>query len=140
MEALITIISLSLLIGLISSPILIIWRLNKINIKFTFIYYLIIGIVATVFLTLSFAWWTNKSDKILLTYYGYNINGMNDTEFYEKVLPENIKRVKSLEISIMGIGWPLKAIMTYMFYSPYLLIVYLASYLLEKRKQKITPN
>ena len=69
-----------------------------------------IGILVTALLTLAFAWWSVTADEMLLAHYGYNIDGMNETEFYGKVAPENMERVKSLETSIMGIGWPLKAI------------------------------
>lgn len=134
MEIISDIVSFLLMIALISSPILILRKLNKIAIKYKFISYLVTGIITTSFITTVFAWWTNKSDRILLAHYGYNIDGMNETEFYEHVKPENIERVKSLETSIFGIGWPLKAILTFLFYSPYLLLVYLAIYFINKMK------
>jgi hypothetical protein len=136
MEIITTIIDFILLIGLISIPILIIWRLNKVNIKYKFIAYLTIGIVITAVITLTFAWWADTSDRMLLAHYGYNIDGMNETEFYGQVSPENMERVKSLERSMMGIGWPLKAYMTYVVYSPYILMVYFASQLIRKARKK----
>ncbi len=72
-----------------------------------------------------FAWWTYYSDLILLEHYGYNIDGMSETERYGKVASENIITVKELEISIMGIGWTLKAVFGYILYLPYLLICYM---------------
>lgn len=68
---------------------------------------------------------------------------MNDKERFEKVSHGNIERVQSLETSIMGIGWPLKVILTYVFYSPYLLIVYLVTFIfrktfLDNRQQRMT--
>ena len=86
------------------------------------------------------AWWSNKSDQILLSYYGYNIDGMNEAEFYEKVSEKKIERVKELQRSLMGIGWPLKAIMSYIYYFPYLLIAYLISYLVNKPRKKLLPK
>lgn len=136
MEILIKIVSFILLIGLILTPILIIWRLNKLNIKYKFISYLVIGIVTTAVITLTFAWWVDKSNRILLDHYGYNIDGMNETEFYGQVSPENMVRVRSLKTSIMGVGWPLKAIMAFVFYSPYLLISYLIIYFIGKNRRK----
>lgn len=62
---------------------------------------------------------------------------MNETEFYGKVLPGNMERVKSIETRIMGIDWPLKAVLTFIFYSPYLLIVYFIIFLIGKNKLKI---
>ncbi len=140
MEVLFMIISFAILVGLILSPILIIRRLNKLNIKFKFVTYIIIGIVATSIITFIFAWWGYKSNRILLNHYGYNIDGMGENEYYGNILPENLDRVKSLEKNIMGIGWPLKAIMSYIFYCPYLLIIYILSYWIGNNRQKRYTN
>lgn len=140
MEILINIISFLLFIGLILCPIILLRKINKTKIKFKLITYLTLGLILTAIIAFVFAWWTYTSDLILLKHYGYNINGMDETEFYGKVLPENIDKVKSLETSIMGIGWPLKAIMTFIFYSPYLFIVYLIVYLIGKNKMNKLKN
>lgn len=133
METIITIISFTLLIGLLLSPVLIIWRLNRLNIRYKFLIYITTGILTTVTIALTLGWWADSSDQMLLEHYGYNFDAMNDTERFGKVSPDNMERVKSLELSIMGIGWPLKVAMTYVFYSPYLLIVYLVTYFLRKK-------
>lgn len=139
MEILIDIVSFSLFFGLILCPIILLRKIKKSKIKFKFITYLMVGIFLTAILTFLFAWWNYSSDLILLKHYGYDIEGMNETEFYGKVLPENMEKVKSIETSIMGIGWPLKAIMTFIFYLPYLIIIYIIYYLIEKnRRKKIT--
>jgi hypothetical protein len=135
MDILTTILSIILLSGLIISPFLILHRLKERNVKYKFIVYLTIGILITATITLIFAWWTDISNEILLSLYGYDFEAMNDIERFANVTEENMKRVKNLEISIMGIGWPLKAIMSYAFYSPYLLIVYLITYLVKKSKK-----
>jgi hypothetical protein len=62
---------------------------------------------------------------------------MNDTERFGNVLPNNMERVKKLEKSMMGIGWPLKVIITYAFYFPFLLIVYFVTYLFWKKLRKL---
>jgi len=98
--------------------------------------YLILGLIITAGITWTFAWWTDYSDQLLMSHYGYDFDAMNDTERFGKVLDENLERVKELEIGHFGIGWPLKAIMTYIFYSPYLLIVYLIGKVIRKMKQK----
>ncbi|MBK6819711.1 MAG: hypothetical protein IPG85_09080 [Bacteroidetes bacterium] len=136
MEIITTVVSLLLFVGLILSPIIILRLVYKSNIKLKFISYLTIGLIVTAIIVLAFAWWTYKSDIMLLKYYGYNIDAKNETEFYGKVLPENMDRVKSLKTSIMGIGWPLKAFMTFVFYTPFLLIVYFFSYLIGKNRAK----
>ena len=136
MSILVTALTVTLLGGLLISPILLLRFINRTNIKYKFITYLTFGFVMTLIIAFVFAWWAYTSDLILLKHYGYDINGMNETEFYGKVLPENMDKVKSLETSIMGIGWPLKAIMTFLFYSPYLLIVNGATHLIGRKPKK----
>jgi 4-amino-4-deoxy-L-arabinose transferase-like glycosyltransferase len=142
MEILTTTISFILLGGLIISPFIILYVLKKRNVKHKFLSYLTLGLIITATITLIFAWWTDISNEILLSHYGYDLDAMNDIERFTNVTEENMKRVKTLEISIMGIGWPLKAIMTYVFYSPFLLLVYLITYLFKKYKKEKehTPN
>jgi hypothetical protein len=126
METLTFIISMILLIGLILSPIFLFIRIRKLKqSKFNFLTYLVLGLVITAGITLTFAWWADYSDQLLLSHYGYDLDAMNDSERYGNVKSENLEKVKQIEIGYFGIGWPLKAIMTYVFYSPYLLIVYL---------------
>ncbi|GAB1418445.1 hypothetical protein MASR2M12_12590 [Bacteroidales bacterium] len=94
-----------------------------------------ISLFALGILMMIFAWWSYKSDLILLKHYGYNIDGMNDTEFYGNVSPENMEQVRSLETSIMGIGWPLKAIFGYLIFIPYLIFVYSGKMLIKRLKK-----
>lgn len=130
------IITLILLLSLIASPILIINRLYKLNLKNKFIIYLISGIIITAFLTLTIGWWSSFSNKMLLSHYGYNFDAMNDVERFKNVAFKNLDEVKQLEINMLGIGWPLKSFMFYTIYSPYLIIVYLVTYFIKKRKIK----
>lgn len=130
------IITLTLLLSLIVSPILIINRLYKLNLKNKFIIYLISGIIITAFLTLTIGWWSSFSNKMLLSHYGYNFNAMNDVERFKNVAFKNLDEVKQLEINMLGIGWPLKVFMFYTIYLPYLIIVYLATYFIKKEKSK----
>ena len=94
-----------------------------------------ISLFALGILMMIFALWSYKSDLILLKHYGYNIDGMNDTEFYGNVSPENMEQVRSLETSIMGIGWPLKAIFGYLIFIPYLIFVYSGKMLIKRLKK-----
>ena len=123
-----------LLIGLIFTPIVLFVKLR--NSRFRFLIYLILGLSITAGITLIFAWWANYSDELLLGHYGYDLNAMNDLERYGNIKSEDLENVKQIEISYFGIGWPLKAIMTYVFYSPYLLIVYLIGIVIKKMKLK----
>lgn len=137
METLTTTISIILLFGLISVPILLFVGLNKRKqLRFNFLTYLTIGLILTAAITLTFAWWTDYSDQLLMSHYGDDFNAMNETDQFEKVETKNLERVKQLEIGYFGIGWPLQAIMTFVFYLPYLLIVYLVGHLITKAKRK----
>jgi len=132
-----TIVSFILLIGLISVPILLFVGLKKWKrLRFNFLTYLTIGLILTAGITWTFAWWADYSDQLLIGHYGYDFDAMNETDRFEKVGAENLERVKQLEIGYFGIGWPIQAIMTFVFYSPYLLLVYLVGQLITRTKRK----
>jgi hypothetical protein len=139
MEIIVNIINTLLLLGLISSPIIILRFVNKSNMKFNFISYFTLGLIVTVIISLIFVWWSDASTIILLKHYdGYVFNPDSDSfqVSYEKVLSENIERVKRLEMRIMGIGWPLKAVFMFAFFSTMLLPVYFLNNLLHKIRKK----
>jgi hypothetical protein len=136
MEILTTTIKTLLLITLIVCPSFIIVGMNKLNLKNNFIIYTISGILITSILTFTLAWWSHLSNEILLSHYGYDFEAMNDIDRFRNITKENFDRVKELRINIVGIGWPLKAFMVYIVYSPYLLIVYLVTYFYKKIKIK----
>jgi len=136
MEILLKIISFALLLSLIFFPILILKKLQKRKAKKVFIPYLIISLIITFILIFIIAWWSNFSNKLLLSHLGYDFEAMNDIQRFQNVASENLDKVKKLRISTMGIGWPLKAFIFYPFYLPYLLIVYFGSSFLTRIKQK----
>lgn len=136
MEILVTITSGILLGLLLLSPIILLRYLNKKNRKYKFLSYLVLNVLIAASILFVFAWWGHTSNTLLLTHYGYNVEGSSDTKYDEHVAPENLERVKELATSRMGIGWPLKAMMMFTFYSPYLLIVYLTIYLIGRFKEK----
>lgn len=125
-----------LILGLILTfPILLLIILTRLKTRMTLILYAIIGLILLAIFVLLFAWWSYESDLILLKHYGYNINGMNHIDFYSNVSVENMDKVKSLETSIMGIGWPVKAIFGYVTFIPYLICVYIGKVLIERVKK-----
>ena len=137
MEITITIITLLIFGGLLLSPLIIFKLLKNTNSKFVFVLYMTIGIFFTAIISLIFGWWTHKSNVFLLEYYnGYHINPDSNSGqiYYETVLPKNMERVKELEKSYMGIGWPLKSIFLFVFFLPYLLIAYFVKYLIDKNR------
>jgi hypothetical protein len=134
METLTFVISIILLIGLFIFPVLLFIKLR--DSKSRLLAYIILGLIITSGITLTFAWWADYSDTLLLNHYGYDLDAMNDSKRYGNVTSENMEKVKQIEISYFGIGWPVKAILTYIFYSPYLLIVYLIGIAFRKMKLK----
>jgi len=136
MEILLKIISFVLLVSLVIFPIFILKQLKKRKTKNVFILYLIISLLITFILILIIAWWSNFSNKLLLSHLGYDFDAMNDIQRFQNVASENLDKVKKLRIAMMGIGWPLKAFIFYPFYLPYLLIVYFGSSFLTRIKQK----
>ncbi|WP_291856364.1 hypothetical protein [Marinilabilia sp.] len=130
-----TLIALSnfLIAGLIIiAPVLIFIILKKLKTKRPLIIYSLIGLFVLGVLMWIFAWWSYESDLILLKHYGYNLDGMSETEFFGNVLPENMDKVKRLETSIMGIGWPVKAILGFVMTIPYLIFVYIGKVLIDR--------
>ena len=140
MEIFITILNFLILGMIIAIPIILLIVLKKFNIKYYFIYYFLIGLFLLGVVSYFFAWWADKSDMMLLEYYGFNFDAMNDTERYGNVLPENMERVKSIEISIMGIGWTLKAIFGFVIFLPYLLFVFIGDKLLQLIRYSVKRN
>lgn len=135
MEILVSIIHF-LIIGLILTfPVFILVVLKRLKTRRPLILYSIFSLILLGVIILFFAWWSYKSDLLLLKHYGYNIDGMNYSEFYGNVAPENMENVKSIETSVMGIGWQLKAFFGYLMFIPYLIIVYIGHIILERVKR-----
>lgn len=134
METLSTLLSILLLFGLIGAPILLFVGLIRWSRpRFHFLKYLVFGVALTAGITAAFAWWGDYSEQLLMVQYGYDFNTMIETERFVHVEPQNLERVKQLEIGHYGIGWPLQAMMTFVFYLPYLFAVYLIGRLITKK-------
>jgi hypothetical protein len=137
MEILRNLLSLLFLLGLISVPVLLFFVTKvRYRIRFAFITYLVSGLILTAGIMCAFAWWADYSRELDMIDYGYDFDGMNTTERFQNVDRVNLEKVKQLEIGYYGIGWSLKAIMSYVFYSPYLLLVYAVGVIIRKVKGK----
>ncbi len=136
METIIKIVDILILGLILSTPILLLLILEKLNTKRLFLVYLLIGVIVLGILIFTFSWWCDKSNMMLLRNYGYNIDGMNDIEIYGNVSPNDLEQIKRLETSIMGIGWQLKALFGYVFVIPYLLFIYLGKMLITRLANK----
>ena len=134
METLIAIIDFFILGIIIATPILLLTILKKSNHRSYSIIYFMIGIILSGLIIWLFAWWTDISNSILLKHYGCNVLGINTTELYKNVMPSDLERVWNIENSMMGIGWPLKAIFGFIIFIPYLCVVFIVSKIIEKRK------
>ncbi|MCB9018029.1 MAG: hypothetical protein H6544_05445 [Prevotellaceae bacterium] len=132
METLITISDFLILTAIIITPILTLIILKRLGIKRPWLIYSLIGLSEMGILMCFFAWWSDVSNLILLRHFGYDICGMGETEYYRNVLPENMNKVKELEIRIMGIGWPVKAFFGFVMTIPYLIFVYIGKVLVCK--------
>ena len=100
-----------------------------------FLSYSLLALLILGVLMFVFAWWVDKSQMILLSHYGFDQEAWSEVERFEQVTQENIERVKSLHRSSLGIGWPLKAMIGYVMFTPYLFIAYLVSILIGRMKR-----
>src|SRR3954469_20740776 len=117
MEILFKIATFTLLFLIIASPVFVIYTLQKLNLRQRFITYIISGIVITFVLTIILGWWSSFSNNLLLTHYGFDFEAMNDAERFENVTAENLEHVKILQRNMLGVGWPLKVLMSYTLFS-----------------------
>ena len=140
MEYLISSSFLILFIALLTAPFYIYIRNKKLNLKYNFIIYFFFAFIFSVFTMTFFAWWSQKSNEILLVHFGYHLDGMNNEERIGKVKKENLEIASELIKSQGGIGWPLKAIFAIANYIPYILLVYLILYLQNKKNKKVSIN
>ena len=134
MDTLITITNFLIFGLIIIAPIFILIILKRLKAKRTLLIYTLAGFSVLGLLMLFFAWWSYESDLLLLEHYGYNNDGVNETEFYGDVSAENMEQVKRLETSTMGVGWPLKAMFGFVMIIPYLIIVYIGKVLIDRLK------
>jgi len=130
METLVTISDFLILSFIISLPILLLIFLKRKSPKKIAVKFFLIGFFLMVLIIYIFAAWSDISNLMLLKHYGYNADSMN----YDNVSSENRERVKNLVTSIMGIGWPLKAIFGLIVTIPYLIFVYIGKMLIGRLK------
>ena len=64
-------------------------------------------------LLLMFFGMDDYSTKWLMEYYGYNNDGMCESECFQNVKPGDRVMVEGMSSHIMGIGWPLRAVFAY---------------------------
>ena len=136
MEHFVTFTYFLIFVLIIVHPFLVYRFLMKKN-KVTFVKFILIYLATSTFICVISAWWMCEGgNNLLLKNYGITEYAIGEEERYQNVKPENIKRAKEIYESMFGIGWPLRAIMTYIFYLPYLIFGCLIYYFIQKKTQK----
>ena len=130
MEVFVDIVSVLMLCALFLCPIIVIRYFHRSTVKYKFLAYVAVAGILTVFILTVLAWWRHFSLELLMTHYGYDFD--YDAIPYANVAPEDVERVEQLFNQLMGIGWPLRVIMIYPLYSPYILIVALINHIYER--------
>ena len=124
-----------LLLSFVVIPLIILRKMKAaktkyVNVKFIFYVFFICAL-----LSVFCAFWKDYSSEILLRNYNayvFNPDSGGEQVEYNKVTSENIERVKQLEKTIMGIGWPLKAIFIFTFsIIPVFVLTYLINGVIE---------
>jgi hypothetical protein len=134
MELFIKTITITFFLLFLLFPVLLHSFLTKRKTRYKFIIYALYILILSVLFVLFLAWWGYYSNVILLKHYGYNFDGMNESEYYKNVVKDNLQRAIALKHNIMGIGWPLKAIFIYPIYVIYTLIVYAPINFINKKR------
>ena len=79
-------------------------------------------------LLLMFFGMDDYSTKWLMEYYGYNNDGMCESECFQNVKPGDRVMVEGMSSHIMGIGWPLRAVFAYVLIIPFQIILSFIEY------------
>lgn len=95
--------------------------------KYLVILILAFFIVDGVLLLVYFGW-DDYSTKWLMEYYGYDLDGMSESECYRNVKPDDRGMVEGMSSHIMGIGWPLRAVFAYVLIIPFQIILSFIEY------------
>lgn len=135
MEILVHAVTVILLCGLFVGPVIVIRFLNRENVNYKLIAFLAISGLLTACIVVLLAWWRYTSWELLMTHYGYSFDAWNESDAYANVAPENVDRVKELWNGIMGVGRGFAAMIFYALYSPYLLIVPVTNYVIQRQQR-----
>ncbi|MCL3781890.1 hypothetical protein EMN47_16010 [Prolixibacteraceae bacterium JC049] len=133
METTLKIVDYLLLVALLILPIIILVKTSKFRVRYPIIPYLIISLLVWGLLMALMAWWSYYSKEMLLENLGYDFHALTEAESFKNVSESNKAKAEQLYLSIMGIGWPLKAIMGFFITGPYVLLVYLCKYLMNRK-------
>ena len=129
METFGIIIQIGIFVTIIISPIIIL-RKNKSFIKTNLLAIPIISLLVIIG-----SYWPHFYKDIRLVSMGVNVEGMNKAERTINVEPELKEKAEELYWSLMGIGWPLKAIFGIVLFVLYPSILYIVNRAWKQLKQ-----
>ena len=134
MNTFLGILNILILVSILATPLLVCKKTGNTIHKNKTIVSILISTALVVLFAFVFAWWADHSDILLLKYYGYDFEIMlSDSERFKNVDPENIEIVNQLNKSIMGIGWPLKAIFSLVLFIPVALLTPVIYFLIKRK-------
>ena len=128
-----------LFIAFIAVHFFILRKIDNSSIRYRLLAYLFIALIYNALFSILFAWWNDESKIVLLDYYHawiYNPDSGGFQIEYDNVKPENLVIVKNLEKSVMGIGWPLRAIFMFVFSIPLLFVISAINVFYDDRRTK----
>ncbi|HEC00775.1 MAG TPA: hypothetical protein ENI91_03705 [Sphingomonadales bacterium] len=124
----------TLFVGMIfATPFLVLAYRNRANKNTGIIFINIISLPIIFAIVLISAYWPEFFGNIRLSSMGFDFYGMTDFERTLGVSPELKAEANSLYWSNMGIGWPLKALIAFVFFVPYPSISLLIFKFLKRR-------
>ena len=139
MEMLVDCVLLLIFLALCGSIFFLVRKIQRSTVRFKFLWFIGISYIISLVFIVSIAAWLYYSNHWLMEYYGCDFS-MDLPERFAQVAPENVKRVEQLDMSIHGLAWPFRAIMTHNAYILYMLLIYSIYYVIRMKMNKIYPN
>ena len=139
MERLVDCVSLLIFLALCGGIFFLARKIQNSAIRFKFLWFLGFAYIISLVFIVSIAAWLYYSNHWLMEYYGCDFS-MGLPERFAQVAPENVKRVEQLDMSVHGLAWPLRAIMTHDAYILYMLLIYSIYYVIRMKMNKIYPK
>ena len=139
MEIAFNILNFILIAAILGSPIFFFYFLEPSRSWRKFALVLGLSLFTIVSVAAVFAWWTDFSTRMLIEYYGYNLDGLSAQERFKGVELLDRDKVDQLLIGYFGIGWPAKLIMMLPLLAAYPFIVaffWYTSYLIKNTMNK----
>ena len=129
MEIIGYIVTFSLLIFIVSSPVVVVAK------GYSFVKGLMVSLPICIVLIITLYWWNDYYPDLWLETMGYDFNGTSDSERLRNVPHALQTKASKLYYSGFGIGWPLKAMFGMVLVTPYIFLVLGASAVIKKLRK-----